>query len=127
MKIKNVSQHQQSFGDLVINIDLQKLKPESKEFVVSQIPKIKDVFAKNKFDKKRWTDVILTYDNDNNRFYGIISSKKEGVPYNPHYKHAISTDKKVISSFKKWLNEWNHSYSPKVLKKIREIEKTIFK
>ena len=118
MQIGKISQ-QHSFGDLYINI-----KPADKksEPVRSQLKEIKNIFKQNNFDKKRWVDVILNY-NKEDGFYGVISSKEFGTPMNPHYKHPISSDKKVISSFKKWLNEWNHSYSPAVLNMLEAIQK----
>ena len=41
---------------------------------------IKDIILKNKLDRKRNVDVILDYNNSTDKFYGIISSKKQGIP-----------------------------------------------
>lgn len=117
MQIEKISQHP-SFGDLFINVKPEDLKSNA---VRSQLGEIKNIFKENKFDKKRWVDVILNY-NKEEGFYGVISSKEQGTPNNPHYRHSISTDKKVISSFKKWLNDWNHSYSPAVIKKLEALQ-----
>lgn len=76
---------------------------------------IKDIILKNKLDRKRNVDVILDYNNSTDKFYGIISSKKQGIPENPANTCEISTDKKDISVFKKWVNEWNKAYSKKEL------------
>ncbi len=115
MQINKISQA--SFGKLFINIRPEELKTKA---LAKELNDIKNIFTQNKFDKKRWADVILNYDKEEG-FYGIISSKndEEGIPMNRDYKHPISTDKKVISSFRKWLNAWNHDYSPAILKEIK--------
>ena len=117
MQISKIST-QHSFGELYVNVKPNELESEA---IASQLAEIKDVFKQNKFDKKRWVDVILNY-NKEEGFYGVISSKEQGTPINPNYKHPISTDKKVIFSFKKWLNDWNHAYSPATLRKIKAMQ-----
>ncbi len=117
MQISKIST-QHSFGELYVNVKPNELEAEA---IASQLAEIKDVFKQNKFDKKRWVDVILNY-NKEEGFYGVISSKEQGTPINHNYKHPISTNKKVISSFRKWLNDWNQAYSPSTLRKIESMQ-----
>ena len=77
-----------------------------------RLKEIKDVVKQNGFDKKENVDIILQYEGKN-RFYAVISSKKQGVPMHPDYRCDISTESKSIEKFANWINEWNESYDPK--------------
>lgn len=118
MKIDNVP-----FRSLKINIDkrLMNLSNMSKE-----VNQIKKIFSENNFDKKRNVNVILTHKKGSG-FWGIIESKKQGIPYNPNYIHPISTEQSSIKNFKEWLEIWDYGYSQKGLKEWRNIQKKIFK
>ena len=119
MKVNTIS-NSTSFGRLKINIDKNSLNsaPLKKE-----LAKLKKVFIDNGFSRKKNVNVILDYDMNQRDFVGIVESKKQGIPMNPNYRHIISTSKRDIDSFGKWLNDWDYMYSPKGLREWEEIKK----
>ena len=118
MKVNNISNNI-SFGRLKINIDKSVLNSVS---VKKELAQIKKIFTENGFSKKRNVNVILEHENERG-FFGIIESKKQGIPENPDYRHFISSKKKDIKDFGEWLNEWNYRYSPKGLIEWAEIKR----
>lgn len=64
---------------------------------------IKNAIVSNKLDRKRNVDVILDYEKETDKFYGVISSKKQGVPNIQGNSCYITENKRDISNFKKWL------------------------
>lgn len=119
MKVTNVSGNT-AFGRLILNVDKKILKsaPIKKEY-----ESIKKIFKDNGFSKKKNVDVILNYSPEDKAFFGIIKSKKQGIPNNPHYKHKISSDSEIVKKFKEWIETWDYMYSSKGLKKLEEITK----
>ena len=123
MKINSISKNQ-SFGKLKINIDKELLKSAP---LKKDLEEIKNIFYKNKFHLKRNVNVILDYDTLQNKFVGIIESKKQGIPYNPDYKKAISSKKRDIKSFKDWLDNWNYMYSKKGMEEYKKLKEHTLK
>ena len=121
MEIQRISQ-KENFGRLYYSQSVVS-KMKSKTFIKS-LQEIKDIFAQNGFDRKKYVDVMLNY--DDRGFYGVISSKKQGTPMNPDYLHNISGKKKDIDSFREWLNDWNYRYSPAGLRKLKELQDLAF-
>ena len=74
-----------------------------------------NAIVSNKLDRKRNVDVILDYEKETDKFYGVISSKKQGVPNIQGNSCYITENKRDISNFKKWVNAWNKAYSKKEL------------
>ena len=118
MKVNNISNNT-SFGRLKINIDKNVLNSPS---VKKELAQIKKIFTENGFSRKRNVNVILEHENGRG-FFGIIESKKQGIPENPDYRHFISSKKKDIKSFGEWLNAWDYSYSPNGLREWAEIRR----
>lgn len=81
----------------------------------SKFMNIKNAIVSNKLDRKRNIDVILDYEKETDKFYGVISSKKQGVPNIQGNSCYITENKRDISNFKKWVNAWNKAYSKKEL------------
>lgn len=119
MKIANISGNT-AFGKLILNVDTKVLKTIP---IKNEYETIKKIFKDNGFSKKENVNVILNYDAQDKCFFGIIQSKKQGIPNNPHYKHVISSKPEVVKEFKKWLDDWNYMYSPKALKELEEFNK----
>ena len=119
MKVNRIS-NGTSFGRLKLNVDRELLEsvPIKREF-----SKIRKIFQENGFSRKKNVDVILSYDKKNRSFIGIIDSKKQGIPNHPDYSHTVSSKKKDVDAFGKWLSEWDYMYSPKGLKEWAEIKR----
>ena len=117
MKVNEIS-NSNSFGRLKINMDKNVLNTAP---VKKELAKLKQIFTENGFSKKKNVNVILEHENGRG-FFGIIESKKQGIPNNPEYRHFISSKKKDIKSFSEWLNNWDYDYSPKGLREWAEIK-----
>ena len=111
MKIVDVSvSKKQNFGNLYYSNTIVR-KIGTPKFN-RELAKIRTIITENKLDKKRYVDIYLGYDQEKG-FYGVISSKKQGIPNNPDSKSYISTSKNSVRKFKEWLRQWNFDYSPK--------------
>ena len=91
----------------------------TKEFK-SELGSIERGIRKNNLHKKENVDVILGYTKQDG-FYGIISSKEQGVPMNPSSECKVSKDKKSMNAFSEWVNAWDEAYDPKELEKFRKL------
>ena len=100
---------------------LLKRKP-SREFK-SELGSIERTIRKNNLHKKENVDIILNH--DGSKFYGVISSKEQGVPSNPAYRCSVAKDKNSMSFFTDWVNVWDEAYSPEELKKYRDLMRFI--
>lgn len=105
-----------------INGELKKGVP--KEFK-STLFGIERFARKNNLHKKENVDIFLNYSKEENTFYGVISSKEQGVPMNPAYKCKVSAEKKSLADFLQWVNDWNEAYSPEELNNFRTLIKNI--
>lgn len=121
-----------SFGSLYFSpkiikkLGQQRSNPEFFKDVIA----IKKVITDNKFDKKRYVDLLLSHKEGlvgKKAFYVLISPKKKDIPMHPDAFHNIPTDKKGITQFRKWLNNWNWEYSPKGLEYAKSLEETVKK
>lgn len=120
--ISNVSsQSTVNFTSLYVNQSALNFAKSSKNNNV-RFNNIKDIIKKKKLDKKRNVDIFLNYDKNDDTFYGVISSKKQGVPNILGNSCNISENKKDVSNFNKWVNVWNRAYSKKEL----DMKKKIF-
>ena len=70
-------------------------------------------------NRRRLFQHILQKNQDG--FYGVVHSKKYGVPINPDCRHFISTQPDQFRQFVKWIRNWNSSYSPKAIAKYNEL------
>lgn len=89
---------------------------------------IKNYITTNKLDKKKFVDIILSENNDT--FYATISSKGQGIPYNPNGRVAIEKiptgiTKDNLVQLKKWVNNWNKAYNPKKLNELKKIDELV--
>ena len=119
MKVNKIS-NDTSFGRLKLSVDKDVLRSGRVE---RELSKIRKIFQDSGFSRKKNVNVILTYDKNERSFFGIIESKKQGIPNNPNYRHSVSSKKKDVDNFGKWLSEWNYMYSPKGLKEWAEIKR----
>ena len=115
----NSNFNKQNFGNLYYtNTIVRKIgNPKFNK----ELAKIRNVISENKFDRKRFVDLYLGHD-DGKGFYGIISSKKQGIPNNSESKAFISLSKSSIKFFKEWLKQWNFDYSPRGLKQWKTVK-----
>ena len=112
MKITNIS-YQPSFQSLKIGgtITNRLVKKNCPESFIQSVENTKKIILENKFNQKKYVDIILNCKENERDFYCVISSKKEGVPNNPSYRCKISENKDDILNFKKWLQAWDRAYS----------------
>ena len=100
-------------------LDNRLEKKTSKKFL-NELNGTRQAIKENGLDRLENVDIILNVDN-NDKFYGVISSKKEGVPNHPQAVCDISTKKKDINKFTKWAENWNYMYSREVLELLYKI------
>jgi len=119
MRIDSVSS--QSFGALIygnsINSDILSRKPS--RALMLELGKITQKIKAENLDALKNVDIILAHDSSKG-FYGIISSKEQGIPYAKDGKRIVSSIKDSIDGFKKWANEWNEAYSPAILDRLHK-------
>ena len=115
----NSNLNKQNFGNLYYtNTIVRKIgNPKFNK----ELAKIRNVISENKFDRKRFVDLYLGHD-EGKGFYGIISSKKQGIPNNPYSREFISLNKSSIKEFREWLKQWNFDYSPRGLKHWKKLK-----
>ena len=94
-------------------------KRHTKKFE-AELNSVENLIKSNKLHKKENVDIILNYTKQDG-FYGVISSKAEGVPMNPASRCSIGKSKESVNNFTSWVNGWNESYSPEVLQKMRDL------
>ena len=75
-----------------------------------ELNSISRLIRKENLHKTENVDIVLQYTKENG-FYGVISSKKQGTPMHPYYKHNISKDKTIINKFAEWTKFWEKMYS----------------
>ena len=95
----------------------------TKEFT-SELNSIERGIRKNNLHKKENVDIVLGYTKEDG-FYGIISSKEQGTPMNPASECKVSKDKDSMNKFTQWADAWDEAYSPKELKKFRDLMKFV--
>src|SRR5574344_103598 len=119
-------QNNVAFGTLYQSYELKQLQKNPKFMKTSgkDLKTITYMIRKNNLNKAKNVDIILNYNNED-KFYGIISSKKQGVPINPAYKCLVSSEKNMFNDFSNWLKDWNDAYSPKTLKIFQKLLKKI--
>ena len=94
-------------------------KKTSKKFL-NELNGTRQAIKENGLDRLENVDIILNVD-DEDKFYGVISSKKEGVPNHPQAVCEISTKEKDVNKFAKWAENWNDLYSKEVLELLNKI------
>lgn len=135
MQVSSISMGKkvQSFGKLEFGYSvLQSLSAKSVPVgFKKQLGEVVNIIKDNKFNKKRYVDIILESERGHKdgeySFYGVISSKKTGVPMHPFYRIKIDTTPDVVKQFKLWLETWDNMYSPEFLKKYKMVLKEICK
>ena len=110
-----------SFGhvEYADNIKKRLLSPHCSSAFKYDLDNVESVLCMLGADSKEYVDVIIHHSFDEG-FYGVISSKKQGIPINPAYKCKISNKTEDISKFDTWLDAWNEAYSPKALEGFRK-------
>ena len=125
MQLNRVQGTNQVFNGLYIGQKLSSkilYKPTTEKFL-SDFAIIKNNIIANKLDNKKFVDILL--DENNDKFFAVISSKEQGIPMNPGNQLTIEATKKGFLKFKKWVNEWNHAYNPKTLEEFKRLDKLI--
>lgn len=110
-----------SFNKLYHGYTIEKKleKNPSKKFL-NELNSTEAIIKRNGLDRQENVDIILNYDK-NDGFYGVISSKYEGVPNHPDALCKISKDPKDVDKFSKWVENWNDLYSKEVLELLNKI------
>lgn len=113
-------QNQVSYGSLYRGSSIKSIMKShpSKKFK-SQLGYIERGIRKNNLHKKENVDVILNY--DGGEFYGVISSKEQGIPSNPAYRCFVKPDKESMGFLTEWVKAWDDAYSPEELQKYRRL------
>lgn len=115
-----------SFGNLYTSPTLKKAlksNKNNKEFV-QECNSIRRTIRKNQLHKKENVDIVLSY-NKEDGFYGVISSKEQGIPNHPQASCKINREPSKIEKFKGWVNSWNEAYDPEELKKFHDLMEKI--
>ena len=124
MNISQVSS--QSFGNLVYGYGIQKqiLGKKSSRAINLKLQKITKQIKDEKLDSLNNVDIILNYEKSDG-FYGIISSKKQGVPNNPSYRFDLNRSEGSMSNFVDWAKDWDSAYSPEEIDKLHKLLKYV--
>ena len=101
------------FGNLIYGnaIDKNILGRKSARKINLELQRITKNIKDEKLDSLNNVDIILEHKKSAG-FYGIISSKKEGIPMHPDYACKISDSKISTNKFKEWALSWNDAYAP---------------
>ena len=113
MKVNSInSQQQPSFRNLITGESILKvLKSERpSNALLYEYDKIEFALRMLEIDAKKNVDVILNHASGEG-FFGIISSKKYGIPKSLSYRCKISPDQQDIIKFNNWVCEWDDEYS----------------
>ena len=117
MQIAKVSSNE-SFRSLKLTYSLaNKLKSSSAKQIRADVKSIKNLLKEYNLHSKKYVDIVIDKNDYNEKFYAIISSKKQGVPMNPHNSHLIPTknDKAGLKDLIEWVTSWDFLYSPEGL------------
>ena len=121
MRICGVSS--QTFGNLIYSnsIDNNILGKKSSRAVNMELQRITKIIKDEKLDCLENVDIILVHKKvkykkkHKNVFYGMISSKDEGVPMHPDYTCPVLDSKGSLKKFKEWALSWDEAYAPESL------------
>jgi len=115
-----------SFRNLYTSQTLKKTLKNNKKNVefVKECNSIRNTIRKNNLHKKENVDVILSY-NKEDGFYGLISSKEQGIPNHPQATCKINKEPSKIKKFTDWVDSWNEAYDPIELKKFHDLMEKI--
>jgi hypothetical protein len=121
MHVKKVS-NSASFGRLYTSSSLRNRLKDTliEENLTPELKRIKTLIRRNGLHKAENVDIILGY-NDEDKFYGTISSKVQGIPYSPSASCNVSSSKKAFDEFKEWVHSWDDAYSPKALDAMKQL------
>src|SRR5574344_592190 len=88
-----------AFGTLYQSKELKQLQknPEFMKSTGKELKTITNMIRKNNLHKAENVDIILSY-NKEDKFYGVISSKEQGVPMGPAYKCPVSSKKNLFKN-----------------------------
>lgn len=103
----------QSFGTLIYGetINANILSKKSSRAVNMELQAITKYIKDEKLDSLKNVDVILEHKRKGG-FYGVISSKKQGIPVNPDYTCHVNDLKASMFNFKNWAMGWEKAFSP---------------
>lgn len=114
-----------SFGGLFHGDTINEaFKVKASKKFKTDLRKIEYLIRKNDLHKQPNVDILLHYSKDIG-FYGIISSKKQGVPMCMGYTCKLDESPNAIKKFTDWVNAWNDLYSPQTLNRNKMIEDAI--
>ena len=68
----------------------------------SELDSIKSAIRAEGLDTLDYVDISINHSEEMGGFYGIISSKKQGVPKNPAYRCRVSAKHSDIDVFISW-------------------------
>ena len=105
-----------AFGNLIYGnaIDKNILGKKSARRINAELQRITKNIKDEKLDSLNNVDIILEH-KKNGGFYGIISSKEEGIPMHPDYTCKIRNSKLSTDKFKEWALSWEKAYDPETL------------
>jgi len=101
--------HPTNFGRLYKGYTVNEIIEKGDKQLKSEMNKVSRAIRKENLHKTKNVDILLQH-NERDGFYGVISSKKQGVPHSPFYKHPVSTDGGVMEKFSLWVKIWDKLY-----------------
>ena len=112
--IPNYNTQSPNFGKLYNGKTIQKKIIETQNTrLLTELDKLTKAIKERKLDVSENVDIILQY-NNREGFYGLISLKDKGVPYNnPAYKKKIvnMNNPVYLMNFENWYRTWEYVYS----------------
>src|SRR5574344_1795140 len=114
-------QNNVAFGTLYQSYELKQLQKNPKFMKTSgkDLKTITYMIRKNNLNKANNVHIILNYNNED-KFYGIILSKKQGVTTNLPYKCLVCTEKNMFNGFSNLLKDWSDACSRKTVKILQK-------
>ena len=112
--ISNYNTQSPNFGKLYNGKTIQKKIIEKQDTkLLAELERLTKALKERNLDVSENVDIILQY-NKREGFYGLISLKDRGIPYNnPAYKKKIvNMDKPAyLMNFEDWYRTWEYVYS----------------
>lgn len=128
MKVNSVQSQHSSFGKIILGESIRnvlKSKRKSNAFMY-ELDKIELSLGVLGVDSKNNVDVILNH-NQKEGFWGVISSKKFGIPDSFFSTCKVSKEYDDIITFSNWVNEWDDYYSKRMAQKISDSSENVMK
>jgi len=110
--IPNYNTQSPNFGKLYNGKTIQKKIIEIQDRrLLAELDILTKAIKEKNLDVSENVDIILQY-NNREGFYGLISLKDKGIPYNnPNYKKKVVNKPINLMNFEKWYRTWEKVYS----------------